>query len=97
MNGRAPAREFNFLIGNEIVSSLNIVDNFINNQGAPNSSDHVFSRSLAEVHFQDNCIVRFKEFNDDFRDSLCQSLLLGKTFVELLKAVRATNESKEIV
>lgn len=85
MNGRAPAKKFNFFIGNEIVSALTIVSRFIDTQGTLNSVDHVFSRSLTEVCIQDDAIARFRELNDDLREPLCQSLLLAKTFVELLR------------
>lgn len=85
MNARDSASHFNFIIGNEIVSSQTMVSSAIFESDASPSDDHVFRKSLKEVTFSKSAKETFSNYDYDARESLCQSLVLGKTFAELMK------------
>lgn len=79
------ARHFNFVVGNELVSPQSMVSHKLNGEEISTPDDHVFGRSLSEVTFSVNATVKYNLYKDDMKEPLCQSLLLGKTFVDYLQ------------
>lgn len=85
MRGTAPPRHFNLVVGNEIVSPLSMLSSVVEGKEESTPDDHVFRRSVREINFSANARVKFHEFDDVMKESISQSLIVGKAFVELLK------------
>ncbi|KAK3909903.1 Transcription elongation factor, mitochondrial [Frankliniella fusca] len=87
--GTAPLRHFNLIVGNELISPMNMLANVVEGRKESTADDHVYRRSLSELSFEGNTRSKFIECDDIMKESISHCLAVGKSFVELLKAYHA--------
>ncbi|XP_034240208.1 uncharacterized protein LOC117644700 [Thrips palmi] len=82
---RSAARHFNLIVGNEVVSSTNMISDVMSSQKMAESDDHVYRRSLREMTFEQHAVGKYNVSDDDMKESLSQTLLVAKAFTEILR------------
>lgn len=88
MSGRSPARFFNLIVGNEVVSSGSMVSDCLSRRNMSDTDDHVYRRSLKEVTFEEEAVGKYNAYDDDMKGTLEQTLLVAKGFIEALKFIQ---------